>query len=203
MGSAKTPSTKAQPTNELITRSNSIVNSLKALFNKGLKRKTKNKPLNELDVPIKNDDTPKPVVMTPVKNLLENLNKLNISADKEETDDEDEIKNNFTIKVVDRKEEGRIERYASNSSEDSGFVETGKSVDVKTREEDFAESLSRLKIEEKKVKDNKDDGKKKEKRLQTVYIPRAPTRSTVVPNRSHHPYQQVCLSFLRIRAVCW
>ncbi|KAH9632043.1 hypothetical protein HF086_009012 [Spodoptera exigua] len=184
MGSARESQAKPIPMEN--TNKKSLKTLVISFFTKK-KEKPKRKSKNEIPEVKVETKTPEPVQnKNIVATILENFDKMNLedkklvkeekekekSADEEEEDELD----NFTFKVID---EPRNERIHSHSSEDSGFADTkdqetvekvDKEVKTESKEaDDLAEDLEKLGI------DN-ESKKKKEKRLQTVHLSRAPIR---------------------------
>lgn len=211
MGSAEMADKAPQKANDTKNPLKSIFQLIQSSFHKGARKKIKEKKNNEPEI----EEAPQnlePIVVTDVKWLIENVDKLTIKKDDTKSDEDDEIKSNFTIKSVKVKNN---ERSASNSSDDSGFSE--KTVQkIKSNDEDEVENKSFSKkiipksredsesdvsrhFEKLEIKgpgndndDNKDNGKKK--KFRTVYLSRGPIKSNC-NNYAElaHPYQQVTL----------
>ncbi|XP_013168122.1 PREDICTED: uncharacterized protein LOC106118113 [Papilio xuthus] len=153
------------------TDKKSIINILKKPFQVLFQKEKKKEKKQEVKEKKQDAKENNPIKVTPVSELLDNFQKLEIK-------EEDEFAN-FSYKVI-KEEERTPVRADSHSSEDSGYSE--KAHDEK--EEELIETLKDLKV-------TKDDDEKKQKKLQTVYIVRAPTKSKVYDSRnSIHPYSK-------------
>ncbi|XP_048002937.1 uncharacterized protein LOC125239409 [Leguminivora glycinivorella] len=128
---------------------------------------------------------PKTLKVTPVATLLEEFQKINIKDEDDQNDEHKNELNKFSYRErkdsEDDKEYEKIEprndRFGSHSSQDSGYSEQDENAkeNQDEKDQDVVKKMKELKI-----------GKKK---LQTVFLPRAPMKTTrEVPVM--HPYSR-------------
>ncbi|RVE46023.1 hypothetical protein evm_009303 [Chilo suppressalis] len=168
MGSATVSNAKPQ-TAMAETEKRSLKKLLRVLFKKD-KKKEKSAPTETDGATI--GPQPQQTSAQAVESILEKIKQLDIKKEASDSREEDELEN-FSFKPISDDDVTRPDRSQSNSSGDSGFIEkyVPESEDDEERDksDDVIVSFEKLNLK---------DGKK-EKRVQTVVLARAPIRNKV------------------------